>query len=65
MKNVYSSPSSIVFIILALALCVFVYVGKVSEANFILLAGLCFQHYFRRGDTKSVDKPLQKTEELG
>lgn len=57
MKNVYSSPSSLVFLILAVALCVFTYTGQVSEANFMLLAALAFQHYFRRGD-KTVNNPL-------
>lgn len=54
MKNVYSSPSSIVFLVLATSLCIFTYVGKVSEANFMLLSGLAFQHYFRRSSEKKL-----------
>lgn len=56
MKNVYSSPSAIVFLILAIALCVFTYFGKVDAKDFIILATMSFMHYFKKsGDNSRIN----------
>lgn len=67
MKNVYSSPSSLVFLILASALCVFVYLGKVEAKDFMLLAVMAFQHYFQKLKpvAQTVDNSLPTSGQLG
>jgi hypothetical protein len=66
MKKIFSSPSSLVFLVLAFALCVFTYRGTVDAKDFMMLTSMAFVHYFKRGDLpvdKTVDKPIAN--ELG
>lgn len=51
MQKIVSSASKIVFIMLALAACIALFLGKVSENNFMLLAVSAFSFYFSKPTT--------------
>ncbi len=46
MSDIIKSASKIVFIMVALTTCVGFFVGKMSDANFMILAGMAFAFYF-------------------
>lgn len=47
-----TSAAKLVFILLTVAACVGLFLGKISEANFMILAGSAFAFYFsNKGDT--------------
>ena len=48
MKQIFLSASKIVFLLLAIALCVFAYFDKVDPKDFIVLASMAFTYYFTR-----------------
>lgn len=51
MKDLTKSASKIVFILMAVAAIVGFFLGRLSEANFMLLAGGAFTFYFsNKGD---------------
>lgn len=54
MKNILQSASKLVFILLALGAVVGFFIGKLSEGNFVILAGMCFSFYF----SKPADSPI-------
>ena len=52
MKNILSSASKIVFILLAVSACVAFFLGRLNEGNFMILAGAAFSFYFaNKGET--------------
>ena len=61
MKKIFSSPSSIVFITLAVAVCVFTYRGTVESKDFVMLVTMAFMHYFKRPE--AVPEPVKPVEE--
>jgi len=46
--KVLQSASKLVFVVLALAACIGLYTGKISENNFMLLATSAFAFYFSK-----------------
>lgn len=46
MSNILSSASKIVFILMAVAVVVLTYLGKVDAKDFIVLASMAFSFYF-------------------
>ena len=50
MNQIFTSASKIVFILMALAVCVALFIGKVEPKDFMTLAVMAFSFYF----TKSV-----------
>jgi hypothetical protein len=46
MKNIYSSASKIVFILMALATIAGLFYGKVDPKDFMILASMAFAFYF-------------------
>lgn len=55
--NIFSSASKIVFILLAIALIVLTFIGKVDPKDFIVLTTGVFSYYFgRKNDTM---KPVE------
>lgn len=46
MKNIISSASKIVFILMAVASCVAFFLGKLDQNNFMILSGAAFAFYF-------------------
>lgn len=54
-KQLLYSASKIVFMMIALATCVALFTGKMSESNFIILANAAFVYYFsKKGATDIV-----------
>jgi hypothetical protein len=52
MKNILSSASKIVFILLAMTACVCFFLGKLEAKDFMVLAGMAFAFYFsNKGET--------------
>jgi hypothetical protein len=51
MKQIFTSASKIVFLLLALTACVGFFIGKLEAQDFMLLAGMAFAFYFsNKGD---------------
>lgn len=46
MNNIISSASKIVFILMAVAVIILTYLGKVDPKDFIVLASMAFAFYF-------------------
>lgn len=46
MKSIYSSASKIVFILMAVAVIVGMFYGKVDAKDFMILASMAFSFYF-------------------
>ena len=46
MKNIYSSASKIVFILMAVAVIVGMFYGRVEAKDFMILASMAFSFYF-------------------
>lgn len=46
MKNIYSSASKIVFILMAAAVIAGMFYGKVDAKDFMILASMAFSFYF-------------------
>lgn len=46
MDNILTSASKIVFILMAVAVVVLTFVGKVDPKDFMMLAGMAFSFYF-------------------
>lgn len=46
MKDILSSASKIVFILLAVSACAGFFIGKLEAKDFMLLAGMAFAFYF-------------------
>lgn len=46
MKSIYSSASKIVFILMAVAVVVGLFYGKVDAKDFMVLASMAFSFYF-------------------
>lgn len=51
MSNIISSASKIVFILLAVCACAGFFLGRLSENNFMILAGAAFTFYFANKPT--------------
>jgi len=51
MKQILSSASKIVFILMAVAACVAFFLGRLNEGNFMILAGGAFAFYFSNKPT--------------
>lgn len=60
MKNIVTSASKIVFLLMALAVVIGFFMGRLSENNFMILAGGAFTFYFaNKGETNNDgDKPF-------
>jgi len=51
MKSIYSSASKIVFILMAVAVIVGMFYGRVEAKDFMILASMAFSFYFaNKGD---------------
>jgi hypothetical protein len=51
MKQIFTSASKIVFLLLALTACAGFFIGKLEAQDFMLLAGMAFAFYFsNKGD---------------
>ena len=50
MKNILSSASRIVFILLALVACIAFLIGRLEAKDFMLLASMAFAFYFSKRD---------------
>lgn len=48
--RILQSASKVVFILLAAALVVLTYVGKVEAKDFVMLTGMAFTYYFSKMD---------------
>ena len=46
MDKIYTSASKIVFILMAVAVVVLTFIGKVDPKDFMMLAGMAFSFYF-------------------
>lgn len=56
MNEIYTSASKIVFILMAVAVIILTFVGKVDPKDFMMLAAMAFSFYFaNKGDS---DKPF-------
>lgn len=53
LMNVISSPSNVVFLIIAATLCTGFFLQIVSQENFIYIAGQVFAYYFGRSQAKA------------
>lgn len=52
MNKIYTSASKIVFILMAVAVIVGMFYGKVEAKDFMILASMAFSFYFaNKGDT--------------
>lgn len=50
--NIFTSASKIVFILMAIAVTVLTFVGKVDPKDFMMLASMAFSFYFaNKGDS--------------
>ena len=59
MKDLLTSASKIVFVLMALGAIGGFFIGMLSEANFMLLSGMAFSFYFANkgnGDIKYLGK---------
>ena len=46
MDKIYTSASKIVFILMAVAVVMLTFIGKVDPKDFMMLAGMAFSFYF-------------------
>lgn len=46
MSDIYTSASKIVFILMAIAVIILTFTGKVDPKDFMMLAGMAFSFYF-------------------
>ena len=53
MKNILSSASKIVFILITIALCIFTFMGIVSGEMFFTAVGMVFGYYFKAQEVKT------------
>jgi hypothetical protein len=52
MKNILTSASKLVFLLLALSACIGFFIGKLDPKDFMVLAGMAFSFYFaNKGET--------------
>lgn len=59
MKNIVTSASKIVFLLMAIAAVVGFFLGRLSEGNFMILCGGAFTFYFaHKGEMRGEEKPL-------
>jgi high-affinity nickel permease len=61
MKELFKSASKIVFILLAIALVVLTFVGKVDSKDFIMLTTGVFSYYFGRKEAPVDNQPSQES----
>lgn len=48
MQRIYQSATRIVLLIMTLAICAALFVGKISQESFTTIATLTFSYYFTR-----------------
>lgn len=62
LTNIFSSASKLVFLMIALTLCVGLFAGKITQDNFIYLAASVFSYYFGLsvGSTSTLPPPVVK-----
>lgn len=53
--KILESASKVVFVILALALVLLTFTGKVEAKDFIMLTGMAFTYYFTQAKNKKQD----------
>lgn len=53
MKRILSSPTKLVFILMAVAVIVGYFTGKMSEANFLILANGAFAYYYTKNNSNN------------
>jgi len=53
MKNILSSASKIVFLLITVTACVALFVNKINAEQFMILAGSAFSFYFASKQTDS------------
>lgn len=58
MKNIITSASKIVFILMAISACIALFTGFLSENNFMILAGGAFAFYFSNKGETGVNLPF-------
>lgn len=63
MRQITKSASKTVFLIIAIAMCIGLFTGNVSEENFILLAGSAFTYYFTKSKSNGVDDSVEETDD--
>lgn len=56
MTKIFTSASKIVFLLITIAACIGFFTGRLSEANFMLLAGSAFTFYFTNKNETVVRK---------
>ena len=54
--TIFNSASRVVFILIAITVCIGFALGVLSEGNFILLAGSAFTYYFTRDNGQSLNE---------
>lgn len=61
MKNIYSSATKLVFILVTLAIIGLTFIGKVDPKDFFGLAMVVFYHYYnqRQGQRAGDNPPIQ------
>ncbi len=52
LADVIASPSNVVFLMLAVCLCVGFLLNKVSQENFVYNVGIVFAYYFGKAQSK-------------
>ena len=57
MKNLLTSASKIVFILLALTACAGFFLGKLESKDFMVLAGMAFTFYFSNKGSGNPTEP--------
>ena len=59
--NILGSATKIVFIVVALALVVFTWIGKIDSKDFMVLATMVFSAYYRlnRTDASTERRPVE------
>lgn len=63
MKNIFNSASKLVFLLIAIAVIVGMFLGKVDAKDFMVLASMAFTFYFTRdkGSDSSSDDDSSDT----
>ena len=49
--KILQSASKLVFVLLAIALCLLTWYGKVDAKDFVTLTGMAFTYYFAKGSS--------------
>jgi len=65
MANIFKSASKIVFLVITFSACIGFFVGRLSEANFMLLAGSAFTFYFTNKNETVTRTPDKSDTQLG